>query len=111
VLVIFHSAGRSTEGQKDTRTACSNVRFQSSLIDVYTRFVLTDERDATVYLLHQKAKFLVTDVIRPLLQIADETVARLRDGRVIDAVELGQTSVQVTRFSRLVYIVLLPLAF
>jgi len=63
---------------------------------VYARFVLTDEHDATLYLLHQKAKFLVTDIVRSLLQVADETVARLRDSRVIDAVEPGQTSVQVT---------------
>jgi len=86
-----------TEGQKDTTTACSDLRFQSSLVDVYARFILTDEHDTTRYLLHQKAKFLVTDVVRPLLQVADESVARLRDSRVIDAVEPGQTSVQVTR--------------
>ena len=96
----FHSGGRSkvAEDQKDTRTSCSDLRSQSSMVDVYARFTVTDEHAATRYLLHQKAKFLVTDVVRPLLQIADESVARLRDSSVIDAVEPGQTSVQVTRF-------------
>jgi len=97
----IYSAGGSTvtEGQKDTTSACSNLRFQSSLIDVYARFLLSNEHDTTVYLLHQKAKFIVTDIVRPLLQVTDETVAHLRDRRVIDAVEPGQTSVQVTRLS------------
>jgi len=97
----IYSAGGSTvtEGQKDTTSVCSNLRFQSSLIDVYARFLLSNEHDTTVYLLHQKAKFLVTDIVRPLLQVTDETVAHLRDRRVIDAVEPGQTSVQVTRLS------------
>lgn len=74
-----------------TESDCSNLLFQSSLVDVYARFV----DDSGSYLLHRKAQFLVTDVVRSLLQVADETVARLRDDYVIDGVKPGQTSVQV----------------
>jgi len=95
--VIGFSSGGSTvtKGQNGSASSCSNLRYQSSLIDVYARFVLTDEHDTTSYLLHRKAKFLVTDVVRPLLQVADDAVARLRDDRVIDGIKPGQTAVQV----------------
>jgi len=50
-------------------------------------------------MLHRKAQFLVTDIVRSLLQVTDETIAHLRDNKVIDGVKPGQTSVQVTLLS------------
>jgi len=96
--VIGCSAGRSTvaRGRNATSSECSNLRFQSSVIDVYARFVLIDEHAATSYLLHRKAQFLVTDIVHSLLQVADETIARLRNEKVVDGVKPGRTSVQVT---------------
>jgi len=100
--VIGDSTGEShaTKAQNGTTTECSKLRFQSSLVDVYARFVLLDERGAVSYLLHRKAQFLVTDVVRPLLQVDDETVAQLRNVRVIDGNRPGQTSVQVITLCR-----------
>jgi len=99
--VIGHSIGQSTvrKGQNGTTSECSNLRFQTSLIDVYARFVLADERGAMSYLLDRKAQFLVTDIVRSLLQVADEAVAHLRNYKVIDGVKAGQTSVQVAWLS------------
>jgi len=96
--VIGDSTGRSTvsNAQDGGASECPNLRFQSSQIEVYARFVLLNEHDAVSYLLHRKAQFLVTDIVRPLLQVSDESVARLRNDRVIDGVKPGQTTVQVT---------------
>jgi len=101
LFIICYSDGGSTvpKGQNGTTSKCSDLRFQSSLVDVYARFVLTDERHTTSYMLHRKAQFLVTDIVRSLLQVTDETIAHLRDNKVIDGVKPGQTSVQVTLLS------------
>jgi len=88
--------GGVTNGE---RPACSDLRLQSSLVEVYARFTATDEHGLTLYLVHRKAKFLVTNLVRPLLQVTNETVARLRDKHVVDGVTVGRTSVQVTRLS------------
>jgi len=78
-----------------TLSECTN-RFQSSLVDVYARFVLADERAAASYLLHRKAQFLVTDIVQSLLQVGDEAVAYLRrNDKVIDGIQPGRTTVQV----------------
>ena len=101
VCVIGYSTGRSTpaRGRNGTSSECTKLRFQSSLVDVYARFVLADEHAATSYLLHRKAQFLVTDIVHSLLQVADETVAHLRNDKVVDGVKPGRTSVQVTKLS------------
>jgi len=96
--VISYMAGRSTSarGRNATSLECSNLRFQSSLVDIYARFVLADGNAATSYLLHRKAQFLVTDIVHSLLQVADDTIARLRNEKIVDGVKPGHTSVQVT---------------
>jgi len=94
VHVLTSAGGKAGNG---STSECTDLRFQSSLVDIYARFVLTDNHEAMSYLLHRKAQFLVTDIVRSLLQVADETVAHLRNSRVVDGVKPGHTSLQVIR--------------
>jgi transmembrane protein 132 len=78
---------------------CPSLRFQSAVTEVYARFVLSSSGDGTSspvsYLIHRKALFRVTHLVRHQLRIADTTVARLRDGNIVDGVKPGRTEVQV----------------
>ena len=58
----------------------------------------------TPYMLHRKAQFRVTQLVREKLRVADQSIAHLR-GNVIDGLKPGRTEIQVTW---MVYMTMLP---
>jgi Transmembrane protein family 132 len=79
---------------EDSLSSCKTQRFQSTIAEVYTRFVLSDVQPQS-YLLHRKASFRVTNLIKHQLRAADTSIARLRDGNVVDGLKPGRTEIQV----------------
>ena len=70
--------------------------YQSATVDVYARFVMADIRHGSPpYMLHRKALFRLTDLLRDRIRLSDESVARLRDGTVVDGLKPGVTEIQV----------------
>jgi Transmembrane protein family 132 len=80
--------------KSDGSSICQSQRFQSAVVDVYTRFVLSDVQPP-MYLLHRKAAFRVTHLVKHQLRAADTSVARLRNGNIVDGVKPGRTEIQV----------------
>ena len=75
--------------------ACRPV-YQSAMVDVYARFVMADIRHGSPpYMLHRKALFRLTDLLRDRIRLSDESVARLRGGTVVDGLKPGITEIQV----------------
>jgi len=70
--------------------------YQSATVDVYARFVMADiRRGSPPYMLHRKALFRLTDLLRDRIRVTDESVARLRGGMVIDGLKPGVTEIEV----------------
>ena len=70
--------------------------YQSATVDVYARFVMADIRHGSPpYMLHRKALFRLTDLLRDRIRLSDESVARLRSGTVVDGLRPGVTEIQV----------------
>jgi len=70
--------------------------YQSATVDVYARFVMADLRHGSPpYMLHRKALFRLTDLLRDHIRLSDESVARLRGGTVVDGLKPGLTEIQV----------------
>ena len=70
--------------------------YQSATVDVYARFVMADIRHGSPpYMLHRKALFRLTDLLRDRIRLSDESVARLRGGTVVDGLKPGVTEIQV----------------
>lgn len=80
--------------KSDGSSACQSQRFQSAVVDVYTRFILSDVQPP-MYLLHRKATFRVTHLVKHQLRAADTSVAKLRNGNMVDGVKPGRTEIQV----------------
>ena len=79
--------------------ACRPV-YQSATVDVYARFVMADIRHGSPpYMLHRKALFRLTDLLRDRIRLSDESVARLRGGTVVDGLKPGVTEIQVSLLS------------
>jgi len=49
---------------------------------------------STVYMVHRKAQFHVTELVRAQLRVSDQSVAQLR-GNVVDGIKPGRTEIQV----------------
>lgn len=79
--------------RKDDLSLSCQLRYQSAVVEVYTRFVMSDITQ-NPYMLHRKAQFRVTDFVRNRLHINDPTVAQLR-GNVVDGIKPGRTDIQV----------------
>ena len=70
--------------------------YQSATVDVYARFVMADIRHGSPpYMLHRKALFRLTDLLRDRIRLSDESIARLRGGTVVDGLKPGVTEIQV----------------
>lgn len=70
--------------------------YQSATVDVYARFVMADIRHGSPpYMLHRKALFRLTNLLRDRIRLSDESVARLRGGTVVDGLKPGVTEIQV----------------
>lgn len=83
--------------EADTQQTCRPL-YQSATVDVFARFVTADSTHGSPpYMLHRKALFRLTDLVRDRIQMSNNTVARLRSGRmVIDGLRPGRTEIQVT---------------
>jgi len=93
---VKYFSSRDTKPDGDAEI-CRNQRFQSAVANAYTRFVLSDVQP-TVYLLHRKASFRVTHLVKNQLRAADSSIASLRNGNVVDGLKIGRTEIQVGVF-------------
>lgn len=70
-------------------------RYQQSPVEVYARFLAVDQDSGRVsYLISRRAGLRVTDLVQPLLRVADPKIAILR-GRTLLGRAMGRTDVQV----------------
>ncbi|XP_037049229.1 transmembrane protein 132E isoform X1 [Bradysia coprophila] len=76
------------------RTTC-RARYQQSPVEVYARFLAIDQDSGRVsYLISRRTGLRVTDLVQPLLRVADPKIATLR-GRILQGRAMGRTDVQV----------------
>lgn len=103
------------------RTTC-RARYQQSPVEVYARFLAIDQvnchfdflycfhRTKTFpkdsgrvsYLISRRTGLRVTDLVQPLLRVADPKIATLR-GRILQGRAMGRTDVQVRTFRWIVF--------
>ena len=92
------SASESSSSLDSTAGELPSCRplYQSATVDIYARFVMADIRHGSPpYMLHRKALFRLTDLLRGRIRVSDESVARLRGGTVVDGLKPGVTEIQV----------------
>ncbi|XP_052863901.1 transmembrane protein 132D [Anopheles cruzii] len=76
------------------RSTC-RARYQQSQVEVYARFLAVDQDSGRVsYLISRRTGLRVTDLVQPLLRVADPKIATLR-GRTLQGRAMGRTDVQV----------------
>ncbi|XP_037937749.1 transmembrane protein 132E [Teleopsis dalmanni] len=78
-----------------TEKAVCRARYQQSPIEVYARFLAIDQNSGrTSYFISRRTGLRVTDLVQPLLRIADPKIASLK-GRILQGRSIGKTDVQV----------------
>uniref|UniRef100_A0A8W7JGN5 Transmembrane protein 132C n=1 Tax=Anopheles albimanus TaxID=7167 RepID=A0A8W7JGN5_ANOAL len=81
-------------GVSSDRSVC-RARYQQSPVEVYARFIAVDQDSGRVsYLISRRTGLRVTDLVQPLLRVADPKIATLR-GRTLQGRAMGRTDVQV----------------
>ncbi|ETN60007.1 hypothetical protein AND_008382 [Anopheles darlingi] len=81
-------------GVSSDRSVC-RARYQQSPVEVYARFLAVDQDSGRVsYLISRRTGLRVTDLVQPLLRVADPKIATLR-GRTLQGRAMGRTDVQV----------------
>lgn len=83
-----------SNGVGSDRLTC-RARYQQSPVEVYARFLAMDQDSGRVsYLISRKTGLRVTDLVQPLLRVADPKIATLK-GRTLQGRTMGRTDVQV----------------
>lgn len=89
-----HHADDFSNGVGSDRMTC-RARYQQSPVEVYARFLAMDQDSGRVsYLISRKTGLRVTDLVQPLLRVADPKIATLK-GRTLQGRTMGRTDVQV----------------
>ncbi|XP_058811581.1 transmembrane protein 132E [Topomyia yanbarensis] len=89
-----HHGEDFTNGVSTERNVC-RARYQQSPVEVYARFLAMDQDSGRVsYLISRRTGLRVTDLVQPLLRVADPKIATLR-GRTLQGRAMGRTDVQV----------------
>ncbi|XP_055585542.1 transmembrane protein 132E, partial [Uranotaenia lowii] len=89
-----HHGDDFTNGVSTERNVC-RARYQQSPVEVYARFLAVDQDSGRVsYLISRRTGLRVTDLVQPLLRVADPKIATLR-GRTLQGRAMGRTDVQV----------------
>ncbi|XP_073835557.1 transmembrane protein 132C dtn [Musca autumnalis] len=71
------------------------ARYQQSPVEVYARFVAVDQNSGRIsYFISRRTGLRVTDLVQPLLRVADPKIASLK-GRILQGKSMGRTDVQV----------------
>jgi len=99
--LLLQEDGQPREGKEDYSATC-RLRYQTALVEVYARFTVPDGDEHSLYLVHRKALFRVTSLVRSRLRVADESIAAMSNGgRTVDGLRDGRTEVQVmSRYGR-----------
>ncbi|XP_065366340.1 transmembrane protein 132B [Calliphora vicina] len=88
-----HSAGIYNNVLLD-KIMC-RARYQQSPVEVYAKFVAIDQNSGRIsYFISRKTGLRVTDLVQPLLRVADPKIASLK-GRILQGKSMGRTDVQV----------------
>ncbi|XP_058169924.1 transmembrane protein 132E [Anopheles ziemanni] len=89
-----HNGDDFVNGVSSERNIC-RARYQQSPVEVYARFLAVDQDSGRVsYLISRRTGLQVTDLVQPLLRVADPKIATLR-GRTLQGRAMGRTDVQV----------------
>lgn len=89
-----HHADDFSNGVGSDRMSC-RARYQQSPVEVFARFLAMDQDSGRVsYLISRKTGLRVTDLVQPLLRVADPKIATLK-GRTLQGRAMGRTDVQV----------------
>lgn len=89
-----HHTDDFSNGIGSDRMTC-RARYQQSPVEVYARFLAMDQDSGRVsYLISRKTGLRVTDLVQPLLRVADPKIATLK-GRTLQGRAMGRTDVQV----------------
>ncbi|KAH8235439.1 hypothetical protein KR032_000201, partial [Drosophila birchii] len=76
------------------KTVC-RARYQQSPVEVYAKFLAVDQNSGrTSYFISRRTGLRVTDLVQPLLRVADPKIASLK-GRILQGKSMGRTDVQV----------------
>ncbi|EDX00985.2 transmembrane protein 132E isoform X1 [Drosophila yakuba] len=76
------------------KTIC-RARYQQSPVEVYAKFLAVDQNSGrTSYFISRRTGLRVTDLVQPLLRVADPKIASLK-GRILQGKSMGRTDVQV----------------
>ncbi|KAM7347234.1 transmembrane protein 132C dtn isoform 2-T2 [Cochliomyia hominivorax] len=71
------------------------ARYQQSPVEVYAKFVAIDQNSGRIsYFISRKTGLRVTDLVQPLLRVADPKIASLK-GQILQGRSMGRTDVQV----------------
>ena len=92
-----HHSDDYSNGVGSDRGTC-RARYQQSPVEVFARFLAVDQDSGRIsYLISRRTGLRVTDLVQPLLRVADPKIATLR-GRTLQGRAMGRTDVQVKTY-------------
>ena len=92
---MAHKNGTSDPGSSSSSNGGCEMRYQTSVVDVYATFSVSDTPHSR-YLVRHGAHLRVTDAVQSELRVADPAVATLTENNLaLQGLHPGQTQVQV----------------
>ncbi|KAA0713792.1 Transmembrane protein 132D [Triplophysa tibetana] len=100
-ITINSNAQRSTRNSEDDdeerRGKTCTLQYQRATVRVLTHFIAESSvtRGQVVHMLGSDWQVDITDLVWDFLKVENPRIARLRDGRILEGMDTGMTSIQV----------------
>lgn len=91
------------EDDEERRGRTCTLQYQRAIIRILTHFVAesAEVRSQLTYMLGSDWQMDITGLVWDFLKVEDPRIARLQDGRLLEGVGTGMTSIQVHTHPRL----------
>ncbi|XP_034489824.1 transmembrane protein 132E [Drosophila innubila] len=92
---VWSQHGTSYYNNVGSDKSICRARYQQSPVEVYAKFLAIDQNSGRIsYFISRRTGLRVTDLVQPLLRVADPKIASLK-GRILQGKSMGRTDVQV----------------
>lgn len=97
IFDIPRSTRDSEDDDEERRGKTCTLQYQRAMVRVLTNFIAESSvtRGQVAHMLGSDWQVDITDLVWDFLKVENPRIARLRDGRILEGMDTGMTSIQV----------------